>query len=213
MTSLFYFSAGVNTNRPWSSCTPHITAYLSSSDRRVLSGRGKYTRRGFNRSYTSEQETAVSFSPHLTTAWSGRGNGDLRVVSCACERITEIRDKDNCVLCVRWARIDVPGDPPRPSSRKYLSIMRYFIPPFPPSTKHFDVSLDWEECTGRKGKGQERRARLRTVISGHPGLCGRFLISLFDSFFPFDNLTGCLRCRVASLFSDFLGRWLPGSFR
>lgn len=73
----------------------------------------------------------MSFSPHLTTAWSGRGNGDLRVVSCACERITEIRDKDNCVLCVRWARIDVPGDPPRPSSRKYLSIMRYFIPPFP----------------------------------------------------------------------------------
>lgn len=82
----------------------------------------------------------MSFSPHLTTAWSGRGNGDLRVVSCACERITEIRDKDNCVLCVRWARIDVPGDPPRPSSRKYLSIIRYFIPLFPQQTKHFDVS-------------------------------------------------------------------------
>lgn len=75
------------------------------------------------------------------------------MVSCACERITEIRDKDNCVLCVRWARIDVPGDPPRPSSRKYLSIIRYFTPFYSP-TKHFVVHLDWEECTGRKWEGK-----------------------------------------------------------
>ena len=155
VTSLFYFSAGVNTNRPWSSCTPHITAYLSSSDRRVLSGRGKYTRRGFNRSYTSEQETAVSFGPHLTTAWSGRGNGDLRVVSCACERITEIRDKDNCVLCVRWARIDVPGEPPRPSSRKYLSIIRYFTP-------FFQIPSQTLQClSGRGGLHGSEGGRLR----------------------------------------------------
>lgn len=180
-----------------------------------LSGRGKYTRRGFNRSYTLEQETAVSFSPHLTTAWSGRGNGDLRVVSCACERITEIRDKDNCVLCVRWARIDVPGDPPRPSSRKYPSIIRYFIP-FPPPTKHFDAypGLGGMHGSERGAKGGETSLLAYSDLGSpeSPGLCGRFLISLFDSFFPFDNLTGCLRC-VASLFSDFLGRWLPGSFR
>lgn len=188
VTSLFYFSAGVNTNRPWSSCTPHITAYLSSSDRRVLSGRGKYTRRGFNRSYTSEQETAVSFGPHLTTAWSGRGNGDLRVVSCACEKITEIRDKDNCVLCVRWARIDVPGDPPRPSSRrKYSSIIRYFAPFFP-QTKHFDISSDWEELHGSDGGGK-RRDEPACVQSSRVTAIFRvvwsFFLYLFSTLFSF----------------------------
>lgn len=70
---------------------------------------------------------------------------------------------------------------------------------------------------GRKMEGQEGETSLLAYSDlrspESPGLCGRFLISLFDSFFPFDNLTGFLRCRVASLFSDFLGRWLPGSFR
>lgn len=187
VTSLFYFSAGVNTNRPWSSCTPHITAYLSSSDRRVLSGRGKYTRRGFNRSYTSEQETAVSFGPHLTTAWSGRGNGDLRAVSCACERITEIRDKDNCVLCVRWARIDVPGDPPRPSSpRKYLSIIRFFTPFY--SQPNTSISLrTGRNCVGRTGVERGETSLLAYSPLGSPessGLCGRFPY-LFSTLFSF----------------------------
>lgn len=146
-----------------------------------LSGRGKYTRRGFNRSYTSEQETAVSFSPHLTTAWSGRGNGDLRVVSCACERITEIRDKDNCVLCVRWARIDVPGDPPRPSSRKYFSIIRYFIPPFPQTNQTLRCLFRTgrNAWVGRWRDTRERRACLRTVISGHRNLLGCVVVSLY----------------------------------
>jgi hypothetical protein len=224
VTSLFYFSAGVNTNRPWSSCTPHITAYLSSSDRRVHSGRGKYTRRGLIARILRNRKQRCLFGPHLTTAWSGSGNGDLRVVSCgACERITEIRDKDNCVLCARWARIDVPGDLPRPSSRKYFSIIRYFTPFFFPfltypepntSLPLFGVGgIAWSERARKERRGEDKRrpACVRSS-SGHPDLSGCVVVSLylFPTLFPFDNLTGCLRCRVASLFSDLWGDGCPG---
>lgn len=62
---------------------------------------------------------------------------------------------------------------------------------------------------GRKSEEDgERRACLRTVISGHWNLLGCVVVSLylFSTLFSlFDNLTGCLRCRVASLFSDLLG--------
>lgn len=153
------------------------------------------------------------FGPHLTTAWSGRGNGDLRVVSCACEWITEIRDKDNSVLCVRWARIDVPGVPPWLSPRKYLSIIRYYTPfsPQPNTSSSLRTGrYAWSEGAGKGWRETSLLAYSLLRSPESPGMCGRFLISLFDSFFLFDNLTGCLRCRVASIFFQFLGRWLPG---
>lgn len=119
------------------------------------------------------------------------------------------------MLCVRWARIDVPGDPPRPSSRKYLSIIRYFTP-FCSPTKHFVVYLDWEECMGRNGEGEEGRRGDEPAcvqssrVTGISRVVWSFPYISFRLFFPFDNLTGCLRCRVASLFSDFWGDGCPG---
>lgn len=65
-----------------------------------------------------------------------------------------------------------------------------------------------------EGGGDDgRRACLRTVLSGHRNLPGCVVVSLYlfsTLFFLFDNLTGCLRCRVASLFSDFWGNGCPG---
>ena len=103
MTSLFVFSAGVNTNRPWSSsCSPHVTTYLSSLDRRVIFGWGQI-HGGVNHSYTSEQETAVSFLPATDNGVVWMGNG------CLCmRRDQETRDKGNCVVFLRWTRIDLP---------------------------------------------------------------------------------------------------------
>lgn len=72
---------------------------------------------------------------------------------------------------------------------------------------------------GRKGQGKDWGDEPACVQSSRVTGISRDVWSFpyisfrLFFFFLFDNLTGCLRCRVASLFSDFWGDGCPGSFR
>lgn len=115
------FSAGVNYNRPWSSsrlldtpqCHLALSIFIGPACHLWL---GQIHGRGI--SYfckLGSGNSGVVFSPKLTAAWFGTGNGCfVRGVLCVRVR-TEKAETRTTGLCVRWATV-------RRSHRKYFFV-------------------------------------------------------------------------------------------